>query len=133
MNSHKKYTQTLVHLCPHDPICIYIFTNTQRPLKLLFSGMRMTESRPHQSQHWPLFPQSSPGSPASPTFICWVLGPWHRHCSKNSLAVLLPGLRKPKHRAASMAASFDDFISICSTGTNCPSSPTRLLCEGGRR
>ena len=74
----------------------------------------------------PVLPRTQP--PVPHTFICWVFDPWLRHCSKYSWAVLLQGRRKPKHRAASTAASFDDlFISICSTGTNFSSSPTWVL------
>lgn len=126
------YRHMYTYVCVTPYSCIYIFTDTQRapqipPTEASFLWLSRTWSRLYQSQHQPRFPGAPQGAqpPAPHTFICCVLDPWLRQCSKNSWAVLLQGLRKPKHRAASTAALFDDlFISIRNTGTNFSSSPT---------
>lgn len=71
---------------------------------------------------------------ASHTFILWRMDPWHRHCIKNCWTMLLLGLRKPKHRAASKdSSSFSDLsIRVCSKGTSFSSFPNFGLLKGNR-
>lgn len=135
---HIKNTQ-MYTIYVHIVLYLYknMFINTQRPFlcfqpKHIFLGWVWQDPNPTQVavvSVSPVLPRVQPPSPR--TFICWVLGLWPRHSSKNSWATWLPGLRKPKHRAASRAASCDDFfITVCSTHTRFFSSPTWILWEG---